>query len=227
MSRPHEDLQRHTDVDHRLGGPPIELPPAAWFAIDIVHIKSGRVDAALSSYETLIEKAKTSSAKALTSAVLRTENDRRVIALVELEGHEAFAHLKSAWDNHHLTQEHRDVAESSSLGLYQLAAVVGEPALDPASKDVYAFEHFARSLDVSWHLRPGDAAAFQGTLNQVFKGFFVFKKDDDTASAAIYRGTHAESIDAFRASAEAQRVFGAIGGQGETFAYAHPVKTFA
>ena len=227
MSRPHEDLQRHTDVDHRPGGPPIELPPAARFAIDIVYIKSGRLDAALSSYETLIEKARTSGAKAGTSAVLRSENDGRVIALVELEGHEAFGHLKSAWDNHHLTQEHRDVAESSSLGLYQLAAVVGEPALDPTSKDVYAFEHFARSLEVSWHQRSGDPAGFQGALSQVFKGFMVFKKDDDTQSAAIYRGVQAQNIDTFRASVEAQRVFGAVGGQGETFVYAHPVKTFA
>ena len=58
MARPHEDLERHTPVDHHPGGPPIEFAVGAWCAIVIAHVKAERVEAALSSYETLIEKAR-------------------------------------------------------------------------------------------------------------------------------------------------------------------------
>ena len=103
MPRPHEDLERHTPTDHRPGGVPIGFPQGVWVAIDVAHVKADRVGAGISAYETLIEKArKSSSMKARSAVVLRSANNRRLIALVEIEGHEAFRHLKSAWDDHHL-----------------------------------------------------------------------------------------------------------------------------
>jgi hypothetical protein len=42
MSRPHEDRQGHTLVDHRLGGLPMTFPNGSWLAIGV-----GRVKAAL------------------------------------------------------------------------------------------------------------------------------------------------------------------------------------
>src|ERR1700681_818925 len=105
MPRPHEDLERHTPTDHRPGGPPIGFAQGAWVAIDVAHVKADRVGAGISAYETLIEKARKSSMKARSAVVLRSVNNRRVIALVEIEGHEAFRHLKSAWDDHHLKAE--------------------------------------------------------------------------------------------------------------------------
>jgi hypothetical protein len=221
MPRPHEDRERHTDVDHRPGGPLIQFPPGGWYAIEIVHVKKDRVDAALSAYETLIEKARTSAAKAHAAAIFRSVNDRRVIALIQLGGHDAFRHLSAAWDDHHLTAEHRAVAESSSLALYQLSASAGETILDPGSTDAYAFEHVARAPE---HVRTivGTIAAAEGFLSAL-----VFGTDDATASAVVYRFVRAANLEAFRQSPAAQQILGPVGASGETLAAVHPVKTLA
>src|SRR5208282_2916240 len=97
-----------------------------------------------STYETLIEKARTSPMRARRAVVLSSVDKRRVIALIEIEGHDAFRHLQSAWDDHHLEASRHAVAESSSLSLYRLAMSAGGVSLDPASHDAYAFEHVAR-----------------------------------------------------------------------------------
>jgi hypothetical protein len=220
MPRPHEDLERHRDVDHRPGGPLIQLLPGAWCAIEVAHVAKDRVGAALSAYETLIEKARTSAVKARAAAIFRSVNDRRVIALIDLGGHDAFLHLKSAWDDHHLTAEHRAVAESSSLALYQLAVSAGGTILDPETKDAYAFEHVARE--------PERVRAIVGAITAApgFFGALVFGTDDATASALVYRFDHAADIEAFRASPAAQRILGPVGAEGESFVAVHPVKTF-
>lgn len=221
MPRPHEDLERHTGVDHRPGGPLVQFVPGAWCAIEVAHVAKDRVEAALSAYETLIEKARASATKAHAAAIFRSVNDRRVIALVELGGHDAFLHLKSAWDDHHLTAEHRAVAESSSLALYQLAASAGGTILDPVSKDAYAFEHIARE--------PDRVRAIVGAITaaQGFLGALIFGTDDAIASALVYRFEHAANIDAFRESPAAQRILGPVGAEGESISAVHPVKTFA
>jgi hypothetical protein len=184
MTRPHEDIQHHTAVDHRPGGRAIRFAPNGWCAIDVVHVKSDRVDAGLSSYETLIEQAQTSSTKAGASALLRSLDNRRVIVLVGLSGHDAFRHLKSAWDDHHLRAEKHTVAESSTLALYQLMYGIGEVGLDPQAKNVYAVEHIA--------VGPDKAQAIAQTTAQAtgFQGALVFGSDDQTASVLIYQFEH-------------------------------------
>ena len=219
MSRPHEDRERHTSVDHRPGGPPAAFARGAWCAIDIVHVTAEREDAAVSTYETLIEKAQTSAAKAQAAAVLRSANHRRVIAIIGLEGHNAFAHLASAWDAHHLYAEHHAVAESVALSLYQVKESAGEVSIDPASHDAYAFERTATdAVQVATLIEPLSAAAgFRGAL--VLGG--------DTGGAAIvYRFEHAEEIDAFRTGAAARKVLGAEGSSGDTEFAVQPVKSF-
>jgi hypothetical protein len=217
MPRPHEDLERHTPTDHRPGGAPVEFTPGAWCAIDVVHVKADRVDAGIAAYETLIEKARTSTAKARAAVVLRSVNKRRVIALVEIEGHDAFRHLASAWDDHHLKAERHAVAESSALALYRLAASTGTVSLDPASKDAYAFEHIARGPE---RVRPliATIAAAQG-----FRGVLLFGSDDASASAIIYRFAHAAEFDAFRQSPTARQ---ALDAGGDSVSAVHPVRTF-
>jgi hypothetical protein len=180
MTRPHEDLERHTFVDHRPGGVPVSFAPGSWCAIDVVHIKAERVDAGIAAYETLIEKARTASLGVRVAAVLRAVNDRRVIALVAVEGHEAFGHLRSAWDDHHLVAERRDVAESSTLGLYRVATNSGDASIDPATKDAYAFARVARGAQLT---------------NALARGALVFEADGDENSIIIYRFGHAEGID--------------------------------
>lgn len=215
----YDDRERHKPVDHRPGGLPVTFARNAWCAIDIVHVTAEREAAAVSAYETLIEKARTSAAKAQTAAVLRSVNHRRVIAIVGLEGHAGFAHLASAWDAHHLYAEHHAVAESVSLALYQVKESAGEVSIDPASHDVYAFERTAIDAGkVATLIEPLTAAAgFRGAL--VFGG--------DTGGAAIvYRFEHAAEIDAFRAGAAASKVLGAEGSSGDAEFAVHPVKSF-
>lgn len=184
MTRPHEDLQHHTAVDHRSGGPVIRVAPESWCAIDVVHLESDRVDAGISSYETLIEQARTSAAKGRTGTILRSLDNRRVIVLLTLGGHDAFAHLKSAWDNHHLRAEKHTVAESSTLALYQLTYGIGEVAFDPQAKNVYAVEHIA--------VDPEKAQAIAQTTAQAtgFQGALIFGSDDQTSSVLIYQFEH-------------------------------------
>jgi hypothetical protein len=180
MTRPHEDLERHTFVDHRPGGVPISFAAGAWCAIDVVHIKADRVGAGMAAYETLIEKARTSALGVRVAAVLRSLNDRRVIALVDIEGHEAFRHLQSAWDDHHLVAQRRDVAESSALALYRVATTSGDASIDPASKDAYAFARVTRGSQVT---------------NAIARGALVFESDGGESSIVIYRFGRPEDLD--------------------------------
>jgi hypothetical protein len=221
MPRPHEDIEHHTPVDHRGGGPPIALAPKAWCAIDIVHVTAARVGAGISAYETLIEKARSPSAKGQTAAVLRSANDRRVLAFIELDGHEGFRHVKAAWDDHHLTAQRHAVAESSELALFQVTSIAGDVHIDPGSHDAYAFEHVGRPPQRVRELIEPVAAApgFRGTL--------VLGTDDAKDSAIVYRFAHAAEIDAFRASPAAIEILGPVGEGDETFYAVHPVKTFA
>jgi hypothetical protein len=220
MPRPHEDLEHHTPVDHRVGGAPVTFAPGSWCAVDVAHVAAERIGAGISTYETLIEKARTSSAKARTSAVLRSVNNRRVVALVQIDGHEGFRHIQAAWDDHHLNAERHTVAESQALGLFTVTASAGDASLDPASSDAYAFEHIARDpQQVRDLLKPlASAPGFRGAL--------LFGTDDPNASAIIYRFSHSAQIDAFRTSSAAVANLGPLGGEGETLFGVHPVKTF-
>jgi hypothetical protein len=204
MTRPHEDLQHHTAVDHRSGGPPLTLTKNVWCAIDVIHVKSDRVGAGISAYETLIEEARKSAAKAGSAAILRAGDDRSVLALVEVGGHDAFKHLQSAWDDHHLFAEHRAVAESTKLALYQVIAVTGDAALDSQSKDVYAVEPFPSAPQQVESILAGLADA------PGLRGMVLIGTDDGTKSFAIYRFEHAAQIEGLRPAAKP----------------VHPVKTF-
>jgi hypothetical protein len=221
MPRPHEDLQRHTLTDHTSGGPIVTFAPASWWAIDVAQVTEERAPAAIASYETLIEKARAAARKAHEAAVLCSHNHRRVVALLRLDGHEAYGHLASAWDDHHLLAERHAVAESRSLALYKIAAQAGEAIVDPTSTLVCAFEHLFVGVERSAAIVTPIAAA------PGFRGACVFGSDDGRASAIIYVFSHHEEVQAFRATPEAQRALGPIGGTGESFFPVRAVRTFA
>jgi hypothetical protein len=206
MSRPHEDRQHHTATDHHAGGPAIVFAPGAWWAIAVVHVTAERADAAIASYETLVEKAQTSAARVREAAILCSHNHRRVIVLLHLDGHEGFRHLCAAWDDHHLVAERRDVAESRSLTLYRLATNLGDAAIDPASTDAVAFEQLSAALGRTDSVTNSIATA------PGFRGASVLRSDDDSTSAIIYRFAHIEEVRALRAS--------------ETLYPVHVVRTF-
>jgi hypothetical protein len=210
MTRPHEDLQRHALADHRSGGVPVRFAADAWCAIDIAHLNAERVDAGISAYETLIEKARPRLA-----VVLRSVNSRRVISVLEIQGHDAFHHLQTAWDDHHLVAQRHDVAESSALSLYRVAGTAGDASIDPETKDTYAFEHVARSPE-RVHAIVNAVAGAEG-----FRGVLVFGYDDDSAAAILYRFAHASQLEAFRQSTPAQDILGPAAAEP-----VHPVRTF-
>jgi hypothetical protein len=188
MTRLHEDRERHTAVEHRPGGSPIQFLPNAWCAIDVVRVKPERADAALASYETLIEKARSSSAKAGASVILRSLDNHRVIVLVTVGGHDAFAHLQSAWDAHHLHTERHDVAELSTLGLYNLAAELGNVTFDAQAKNEFAVEHIGVDVEKARALAQATARA------PGFRGALVFSNDDTNASVLVYQFEHASEF---------------------------------
>jgi hypothetical protein len=217
VTRPHEDLERHQPTDHRPGGVPIEFAPGAWCAIDVAHVEANRVNAVISAYETLIEKARTTSTQARQSAVLRAANDRRVITIIDLAGHRAFHHLQVAWDEHHLAYGRHNVAASSTLALYRLLASA-DGALDPASHDVYAFEQLRREVD-RWPAIMGAVKTAPG-----FVGALVFGADADNALALVYRFMNKEALEQFRESTAVVGVLGPV--DGESILAVHPVRTF-
>jgi hypothetical protein len=217
LPRPHEDLAHHTLVDHRRGGPPIAFAAQAWCAIEIAHVRPERIDAGLSAYETLVEEARASSLETGVAAVMRTVDRRRVLTLLGLDGHDGFRRLASAWDDHHVSAEHRSVAESSALALYRLTASSGDGGLDPHSRDAFAFEQIACTPEVAGRL-PAPLASAAG-----FRGLLIFGRDDGAAVALIYRFEHFGQIDVFRSSADALKILPAAS---ESFAMAYPVKTF-
>jgi hypothetical protein len=220
MSRPHEDLQRHTLADHHTGGPAIALAPASWWAIAVMHAAKERALAAVASYETLIEKARVSAPKAREAAVFESHDRRRVIALLHLPGHEAFAQLVAAWDEHHLVAQRHAIAESRSLSLYRHATSAGEDVIDPASTDAFAFERVSLGLE-----RTGGVTA-PSLSAPGFRGLTLFEEDGG-ASAVLYRFALLEDIEAFRATSEVQRALGSAGAPGETFYPVRAVRTFA
>jgi hypothetical protein len=220
MPRPHEDRERHTPTDHAAGGPILILAPGTWWAIDVLRVAAERAPAAIASYETLIEKARASKPKAHEAALLRSDNHRRVIVMLRMDGHEAFRHLASAWDDHHLFAERRAVAESQSLALFRLGALTGEAVLDPKPHDAFAFEHILQSVERVRQLTAAVASA------PGYRGSAVFGSADDTTSAIVYRFTHIAEIEAYRATPATQRILGPVARSGEAFFPVHIVRTF-
>jgi heme-degrading monooxygenase HmoA len=221
MPHPHEDLEKHALVDHRTGGPPVAFARGSWWAIDIAHLKADRVDAGVSTYETLIEHARSAGSHARTAAVLRATSGRRVVAIVGLDGHDGFRRLASAWDDHHLYAEHHAVSESVALALYSVAGSAGDAEIDPASHDAYAFE---RSEGDPAHIATA-MPAFASAAG--FVGALVFGKSDATRTILVTRFSHAPEYAAFRASAAAKAALGDARASGESAFAVHAVKTFA
>jgi len=187
----------------------------------VAHVAAERAPAGVAAYETLVEQARVAAPKAREAAVLESHNRRRVIALLHLDGHEAFRHLTATWDDHHLFAERHAVAESQSLALYRIVTNVGEATIDPASTDAYAFEHVSLGVERTRAVT-GPIVAAPG-----FRGATLFGADGADASAVLYRFAHAEEIEAFRATPEAEHVLGSSGAPGETFYAVRPVRTFA
>jgi hypothetical protein len=204
MTRPihpthtHEDIQQHVPADHRAGGPAVELSAAAWYAVDVAHVKPERRSSAIAAYETLVEQARRSHAHAQAAAIFRTHDDRRIVTLAQIGGHDDFRRLKAAWDEHHLHDAHRSIAESSSLALYRIESILGRFEIDPQTHEAYGFEALAQA--------PAGVQSADG-----FRALALFATDEETPAIALYRFEHPAQLVAARPNA----------------ARCYPVKTFA
>ncbi len=221
MSRPHEDRERHTLVDHRPGGVPVTFRLGSWLAIGTARVKAERNDACVAAYETLAEEARTSNVHAGPAAVFASVNGRRVVTMVGVRGHDGFHHLTAAWDDHHRNAEHRVIAESVSFALYNVAATIDAADIDSASHDVYTYECVGRPVS-----RVCDLFSSLGAAPD-FRGATVCHDDGDTATVILSRFAHVAAYNVFRTSREAVNVLGSLGEPGEAVFTVHPHKTIA
>jgi hypothetical protein len=221
LSRPHEDRERHTLVDHRPGGSPVEFAAGSWVALGIARVKAERNDACVSAYETLVEKARTSNVHAAPAAVFASDNGRRVVVMVGLRGHEGFRHLEAAWDDHHRNAQHRAIAESVSFALYEVEAGTGSAAIDPESHDAYVYERVDRRVTRVPELFASLGASLE------FRGATVFHNDGATATVVLSRFAHVAAYEVFRGGRDAINVLGSAADASDTSFAVHPRKTIA
>lgn len=221
MSRPHEDRERHTLVDHRPGGSRVLFELESWLAIGIARVEAERNDACVSAYETLVEAARTSNIHAGPAAIFSSANGRRVMAMVGVPGHDGFRHLTAAWDDHHRNAEHRVIAESVSFALYTVAASIEAADIDPASHDVLVYERVQRPA-----ARACELFARSGVTPD-FRGATICHDDGDTATVMLSRFAHAAAYGVFRAGRDAVDALGPAGEPGETSFIVHPRKSMA
>jgi hypothetical protein len=220
MTRPHEDRERHTLVDHRRGGRAITFPTGSWLAVGVARVKAERSDACVAAYESLIEKAQTSNAHADRAVVFTSQNRRRVVTLVGVRGHDEFRHIAAAWDDHHRFAQHRAIAESVSLGLFDLAESVATTDVDPDSHDAWVYEQFAHVM----HDVTGLFAAMSDPAN--FRGAMMLRGDDERATIILSRFAHIAAYEAFRGSRGAVDALGASDQSGTTAFQVHATRTF-
>ncbi len=220
MSRPHEDRERHTLVDHRPGGTPITFPSGRWLVLGVAHVTVDRIDACVSAYETLVEQAR-AHMDAGPAAIMSSVDRRRVLAMVAVRGHDGFRRLSAAWDDHHRSAQHRAIATSVSLGLYEVATALGFADIDPESHDTFVYEHFERALTSVSDL----FVTIDDRAN--FRGATIFHSDDGARTAILSRFAHAAAYEEFRSSRRAVNALGSPGQSGSSSFAVHPLKTFA
>ncbi len=219
MSRPHEDRERHTLVDHHRGGPAVAFSVGGWLAIGTVRVAAERNDACISAYETLIDEVHRNVHAGL-AVIFASENARRVVTMVGLRGHEGFGHLKAAWDDHHRFAQHRAMSESEVLELFTVGTSIGAADIDPASSDAYVFERIVRPVAHVSEL----FASLSGSSD--FRAATIFNADGGAGpTILLLRFAHIAAYDVFRHSRGAATVLGAPGANAETHYRIHPRKT--
>jgi hypothetical protein len=221
LSRPHEDRERHTSVDHRPGGLPTSFTVGEWIAVGLARVKADRKDACVAAYETLVEQARTSNVHAGPAVVLSSDKGTRVLVMVGVRGHDGFRHLSAAWDDHHRFEHHRVISESVSFALYNVAAAVGESAIDPATHDAFEFERVERPVS---HVAELFASA---GASPEFRGATLLVGDAPDATIIISRFAHIAAYGAFRSSRAATNALGSVAESGDASFAAHARKTFA
>jgi len=213
----------HTPVDHRAGGPalPVRTDAAEWTAIDLIHVRSERADAAIAASESLIELLGREVA-VHSAAIFVSHHRRRVATFVWLPGHDAYAKLQHAWDAHHLEREHREAVEKRDLSLCRVSATAGDPTIEPGSHTVMAIERLAMGAAKAAQA----LAIIERSRPAGFVGAALFGADDGTHCYFMHRWEHKENVAAFRESAAVTQAIGPVGPTGDPYELYQPVRTF-
>ncbi len=133
----------HTDVDHKSGGPDVELADAkGWVAVAEFDVKPDRQQAEISALETRIELFR-HERHVGPSFVFASRDKHRVGAFLWLGGHDAFRSLQSAWDQHAQHLARTDKAESGKLFLCTCRSTTGNPTFEVEGSDVVTFDALA------------------------------------------------------------------------------------
>lgn len=212
----------HTPVDHREGGPPLLVRAGLtqWTAVELVHVRSDRAPAAIAATETLVELLG-KEVDVQAAAIFVSGHERRVATFVWLPGHDAYAKLRSAWDEHHLEREHREAVEKRDLSICRVYATAGDATIKSGSHTVLAIERLG--------LAPSKVAevlkVIETSRPRGFVGAAVFGADDATHTYLMHRWEHKEDLAAFR-SGPAARVIGPPGETGDAYETYKPVRTF-
>jgi hypothetical protein len=141
--------------------------------------------------------------------------------MVGVPGHDAFAHLSAAWDDHHRNAQHRVISESVSFALYKVVAHAGNADVDPAANDAYVYERIDHAVL--------EVAELFSSLNMAldFRGATVLYDDVASATVIVSRFTHIAAYDTFRAGSEATKLLGVPNEPGTTSFQIRPRKTLA
>ncbi len=189
--------------------------------VGVASVKAERSDACVAAYETLLEKARPSNVRAGPAVVFTSQNQRRIVTMAGVRGHDGFRHLAAEWDDHHLNAQHRAIAEAVSLRLYEVVGSIGAADIDPASHDAFVYEQFDRPVPNVDNL----STSF-GALT-AFRGATVLHGDDGLATVILSRFEHAAAYEAFRTSRSAANALGSADQSGTASFPVHPTKTFA
>jgi hypothetical protein len=188
--------------------------------LGVARVKAERSDACVAAYESLVEKTRTSNVHAGPAVVFSSHDRRRVLTLVGVRGHDGFRQLAAAWDDHHRFEQHRAIAESVSLGLFEVAASVAAADVDSASHDVFVYEQVERPVaDVA------GLFASAGASPDIL-GATILHGDDDRTAVILARFAHLDAYEAFRAGRGAANVLGPADGFGSTSFQVKPTRTF-
>jgi hypothetical protein len=212
----------HTPVDHRTGGPPLAVRAGAtaWTAVELVHVRADRAPAAIAASETLVELLG-KEVDVQAAAIFVSGHERRVATFVWLPGHDAYAKLRSAWDEHHLEREHREAVEKRDLSMCRVYATAGDATIQPGSHSVVAIERLA--------IAPSKVVEVLNVIEKSrprgFVGAAIFGADDASHTYLMHRWEHKEELAAFR-SGPVTKTIGPVGQTGDAFEHYKPVRTF-
>jgi hypothetical protein len=108
--------------------PAMVFQPGVWISLDDAHVRKDRQPAWYTALRTLYGEFHDHGVQ--HTIVLGGYHGRRVLTISTVTGHEVLHHMRSAWDDHKLFLQHRDIPESRDLDVFQLIDFAGTAVLD-------------------------------------------------------------------------------------------------